>query len=235
MDERPDQVSEDEIRERAQGGDEVAQSRMEIERTRADMGETVDAIQEKLSPESMRAQARTQVKESARDAGSGLMDTIKQNPVPVAMVGAGLGWLAWSAGSGGSGPGDGSYGNSSGSLAQQAPSRAQQATGQAQEKASQAGEQAQQQARRAKSGFQQTLQENPLVLGALAFAVGAAFGFSVPGTRKEDELMGEKRDQFANQAQQKLDETQQRVQRVAEQARSTAEEEAEKQNLSSGS
>lgn len=247
MDERSDQVREGGIRERAQSGDEVAQSRIEIERTRADMGETVDAIQQRLSPENVKEQAKTQAKQGARDAGSGLVETIKQNPVPVAMIGAGLGWLAWSAGSGGSSSGGsyGSYGGNSGSSSTQqaraqqatgqAQERASQMTGQAQEKASQAGEQAQQQAQRAKSGFQQTLQESPLALGALAFGVGAAFGFSMPGSRKEDELMGEKRDQLANQAQQKIDETQQRAQRVAEQARSTAEEEANRQDLSSES
>jgi len=77
--------------------DEVEASRVEIERTRADMSETVDAIQERLSPQNLKEQAKDRVKEAtvgkAQEAGSGLVDTIRQNPLPAALTGIGLGWL----------------------------------------------------------------------------------------------------------------------------------------------
>jgi ElaB/YqjD/DUF883 family membrane-anchored ribosome-binding protein len=81
--------------------DEVAATRVEIERTRADMSETVDAIQERLSPENLKEQAKDRVKEAtvgrAQEAGSGIMETIRANPLPAALTGIGLGWLLVSA------------------------------------------------------------------------------------------------------------------------------------------
>lgn len=85
-------------------GDEVDQvevSRTEIERTRADMSETVDAIQERLSPQNIKEQAKDRVKEAtvgrARDAKSGIVETVRANPLPAALTGIGLGWLLMSA------------------------------------------------------------------------------------------------------------------------------------------
>ncbi len=81
--------------------DDVAATRAEIERTRADMSETVDAIQERLSPENLKEQAKDRVKEAtvgrAQEAGSGIMETIRANPLPAALTGIGLGWLLVSA------------------------------------------------------------------------------------------------------------------------------------------
>src|SRR5918993_5288767 len=76
---------------------EIERTRAEIERTRADMSETVDAIQERLSPESLKEQAKDRVKGAtvgrAQDAGSGIVGTIRANPLPSALTGIGLGWL----------------------------------------------------------------------------------------------------------------------------------------------
>jgi len=81
--------------------DEVAATRAEIERTRADMSETVDAIQERLSPENLKEQAKDRVKEAtvgrAQEAGSGIVETIRANPLPAVLTGIGLGWLLVSA------------------------------------------------------------------------------------------------------------------------------------------
>jgi hypothetical protein len=44
------------------------------------------------------------------------------------------------------------------------------------------------------------LEDQPLVMGALAFAAGAALGAVVPHTRQEDELMGEAADEVKHQA-----------------------------------
>jgi ElaB/YqjD/DUF883 family membrane-anchored ribosome-binding protein len=69
----------------------------EIERTRADMSETVDAIQERLNPQNLKEQAKDRVKEAtvgrAREARSGIVDTVRANPLPAALTGIGLGWL----------------------------------------------------------------------------------------------------------------------------------------------
>jgi len=44
------------------------------------------------------------------------------------------------------------------------------------------------------------MREQPLVLGAVGLAVGAAIGALLPGTEAEDRLMGETRDRLADQA-----------------------------------
>ena len=81
--------------------DEVEATRAEIERTRADMSETVDAIQERLSPQNLKEQAKDRVKEAAvgraREARSGMVETVRANPLPAALTGIGLGWLLMSA------------------------------------------------------------------------------------------------------------------------------------------
>ncbi len=247
---------ERDIRERAESGDEVAQTRAEIERTRADMSETVDALQERLSPQNLKEQAKVQAKETARETGSGFVERIKQNPVPAAMVGIGLGWLLTSGKEESSGrqrfqdgpyyyerPVDRSYpayyedpahyegsGRSSGGQGQ---SRTGEAAGQAQERASQLSGQAQDRAQRAKGGFQQMLQENPLAVGALAVGLGAAVGFSVPETDKEHQVMGEARDSLVERGKEKAEEMKPKVRRVAEEAQSAAKSEAQNQDLSS--
>ena len=79
------------------GVDEVEVSRVEIERTRADMSETVDAIQNKVSPRNLKEQAKEQAKDTARGTGSTIMQAIRENPMPAALTGLGLGWLFVSA------------------------------------------------------------------------------------------------------------------------------------------
>ena len=49
-------------------------------------------------------------------------------------------------------------------------------------------------------GFMRTLEEQPLVLGALAIAVGTAIGAALPATRTEDAMMGEHRDRLRDEA-----------------------------------
>jgi len=87
--------------------DRVERTRAEIERTRADMGETVDAIQQRLSPENLKEQAKDRVKEvtvgKVQGAGSAIVETVRANPLPAALTGLGLGWLIMSARRGGSG------------------------------------------------------------------------------------------------------------------------------------
>lgn len=59
---------------------------------------------------------------------------------------------------------------------------------------------AQARAQRAKGEMQHLLNENPLAVGAVVFAVGAAIGLSLPRTRKENEWLGETRDHMIEQA-----------------------------------
>ena len=79
-------AASEETKERARDGDEVAAARAEVEQTRAEMGEAIDAIQEKLQPRNLKQQAST----VARGTASELLEAIRNNPVPVAIAGVAL-------------------------------------------------------------------------------------------------------------------------------------------------
>jgi hypothetical protein len=72
------------------------------------MSATIDAIQEKLSPQNLVDQAKgamreatigrvenmvTDVRNTAQEAGNGFLETIKENPFPAALAAVGIGWL----------------------------------------------------------------------------------------------------------------------------------------------
>lgn len=63
-----------------------------------------------------------------------------------------------------------------------------------------AGDEARRLGNRARRTFIDTLQEEPLVIGAVALAIGAAIGASLPSTRIEDEYLGDARDNLRDQA-----------------------------------
>jgi ElaB/YqjD/DUF883 family membrane-anchored ribosome-binding protein len=228
---------------------EIERTRADIERTRADMSETVDAIQDRLSPESLKEQAKDRVKEAtvgkAQEAGSGIIGTIRANPLPAALTGIGLGWLLvntrrqssaqGSYRAGADGPSAGQaverVRDRAGETATQVQDKAGQVADQAQDRASRLGNQARYQAQRASGGFQRMLQENPLAVGALGVGVGAAVGLAIPETTREHEVMGEARDTFVEKAQEKAQDAQERVQQVAQEAQSAAQQEAENQGL----
>lgn len=94
--------------EQAQEDQNPEAIRREIEVTRADLTETVDAIQQKLNPQRIREEAVSTVREATvgrvedmadeakwkvKGAGNTVLDTIKRNPVPAALMALGLGWL----------------------------------------------------------------------------------------------------------------------------------------------
>ena len=90
----------------------------DIVETREEMTVTVEEIGDRLDPRNIVAGAKDTVREATigkvedmantagamvsdagdtvREAGSGIVDTITKNPIPAAMVGLGLGWLALS-------------------------------------------------------------------------------------------------------------------------------------------
>ena len=103
--------------------DEVELARGRVEQTRAEMADTIEAIKDKLDPQHLKEQAKETVREAtigraqhamdemkdrARDAmgsvadrtgdyTSTIVDTIRENPIPAAMIGIGLCWLLTSA------------------------------------------------------------------------------------------------------------------------------------------
>ncbi len=67
----------------------------------------------------------------------------------------------------------------------------------------------------AQDQYEYYIEENPLAVGAVALALGAAVGMSIPSTRFEGELMGETRDNLMQKAQETARGTIDKVKSVA--------------------
>ncbi len=333
----------------------------DIEQTRNDMSDKINRIQERLDPTRLKEQAQETVRSAVSDStdalvnyvrgnagdfGYTLVDTIKRNPVPAALVGIGLGWIIFKGfgssssderdydndyrqryNGGSSGYGARQYSSDSGDQSRYAyeaggeqgsqyqssgryvgaqnrgytaqtaytsgyaasgagsqyePSRVGQAvqsvqdkasdvldqardtagqlTGQAQETAQQAGQyvqdkasdvlgqasdaagqlagqahavaqqagqyvqdtveqvrnQAQQTLQDTGSQVQRTVESNPVPFGLAALVAGVLIGMALPETQTENQLMGETRDQFVDNAQSVAQDVKQRVQTIVD-------------------
>jgi ElaB/YqjD/DUF883 family membrane-anchored ribosome-binding protein len=65
----------------------------DIERTRGEMETTLEAIERKLSPRQLMDQAVDTMRDFASDT-SRIGDAVRENPLPLALIGLGIGWLA---------------------------------------------------------------------------------------------------------------------------------------------
>jgi ElaB/YqjD/DUF883 family membrane-anchored ribosome-binding protein len=241
MDEATDQIIA------ADSDDNTEQLRAEIEDTRADMSQTINEIQERLSPENLMDQVKETVREATigkvervmssvgetiseatepalemagragnaiKEVGTTVADTFYKNPIPLALIGLGVGMLVMR---GFRGP---SYSSSSSQRLPQGRRsnyelgdvgqprvRTQQSTGanalnQVKETASDLasrstdalsniGTKAKDSASAVSSRFQRMMHENPLAVGAVAVAAGTAIGLVLPSTQFESEYIGE--------------------------------------------
>jgi len=84
---------------------------------------------------------------------------------------------------------------------------------------------------RLRRSFLDTLYEEPLIVGGVALAVGAAIGVSLPSTRREDELLGPARDDLRDTAYAYGEDVAERVGHVAEKAYEAVSDEAEKAGI----
>jgi ElaB/YqjD/DUF883 family membrane-anchored ribosome-binding protein len=101
--------------ERAGADPEIEAIVVGIETTRAEMSQTVDELGDRLDPASAvrdatigkletkvndmtntATQFASDAGQTAQDAGAGVVDTIKRNPVPAALAAVGIGWLVLS-------------------------------------------------------------------------------------------------------------------------------------------
>ncbi len=72
------------------------------------------------------------------------------------------------------------------------------------------------------------IESQPLVAGLITAILGALIGLSLPGTQKEDELMGDARDHLAEQAKETAERARQVAQKTFDEAKETAKEEFSK-------
>ncbi|HEX8228461.1 MAG TPA: DUF3618 domain-containing protein [Chloroflexia bacterium] len=149
--------------------------------------------------------------------------TLSDNPVPATLAGLGLAWLFMQSNS------QGRYRlNEARHVAGDVASQAGDTVGRLAETAGETvggvAEGVKYQASETQSQFQRMLMENPLAVGAIAVAVGAAVGLAVPETPQEHQLMGAARDKLVDRAQTVAQDTIQRVQEATGDAMQRVEE-----------
>jgi len=118
--------------------------------------------------------------------------------------------------------------DTTGQVADQVRGGVQQLGEQTRNQANQMGSYTQQNAQWAGQQVQHTIESNPFMVGAAALAIGAAVGFFLPATSKENELMGDLRNQVFEKAQNVAQDVQQRVQKVVEEVKPEVEQTANK-------
>ena len=247
----------------------------EVEDTRARLTGTLEQLRDRATPGQLFEQALDYAKQSGgTDFARNLAASVRDNPLPLLLIGAGIGWLMLSdrrGGTGGTvgdrqqralpppsgrsqptsvrvyptgsqtGTSDAGDGPSATERASAAVSDAEDRIGEAAsgvrdsvagaadrvgEAASSAYRSAADAGRGARDQFGQLgdstrqglgwlVREQPLVLGAVGLAVGAAVGALLPGTEAEDRLMGETRDDLAERARATAEEGYQRARETA--------------------
>ncbi len=291
--------------------------RAEIERTRSQMSNKIDSLQNKLSPETIKSQAQDTLRSALEDGSNAVVNywrenqsqirnsvvnVVKRNPIPAALIGAGVGWAlidslanrnksstydrnSWNDYRYGSRQ---SYGQQSGTgypdsssqrnwssgqysgvdqytgyssefsshdPAQSQNRSSQQSTSQSDsvgEKVSHAVEQARDSAgqiidkvtskaeewsnkaqqtlqpyseqasnigTQTQQKAQEVIQTNPLATGGVALALGALIGILLPGTERENAMMGDLRDQVTDKTQAMVGDVKQRVQQAVNEAK----------------
>lgn len=274
--------------------EETEQIREQIEETRTKMGETIDAIQEKLSFSNISDQVTEQVTEQVsnlyhtaketvyeatiKKAGkfmnevntelkkSNFIKQVGDKPLPLFFIALGAGLLLFgnkkngrrSYRPGGNGK---SFRSNRGSLIKSATDKISGAAGSTYDTVGTAANTAYESVGNAattayesvsdlaggtlnKAGefggqiqekYEYYLEENPLAIGAVALAVGAAVGFSIPSTRYENELVGEVRENLMSKVGEQLSGTIDKVKNIAGEAKNavteSVTEEAKNQGL----
>lgn len=220
-----------------------AELEREVEETRGQIDRTVDALKDKMQPRELFDEATRMMSGTSNKVLTTAVQQLRENPIPIALIGLGVAWLAISQTRkdptlGGAYP-NGYYPTHEGydeeeTLRAKVKARAEQAKAKlsktaqtAKEKLSAAGHSAGDgvsEARgrvaqlaseaRAKAGeygsaarhrFDDTLESEPLVIGAIGLAVGAAIGASLPSTPVERRYIGPARNKAADVAKTQID------------------------------
>lgn len=236
-------MNERDLTRDTENGKDPARIEQDIDRTRASLGRTVDALERRLSPGELVDQALGMAREHGGDFATNLGRSVRNNPMPVILTGVGLAWMMassneprapvrrsasygdyedWTA------EGVEDSGSDSSGRLKSGVSSAKSAIGSMGEKASRAkdslkhsagslrhgtsgavsgtGERVRMQSQRLRSNFESLMEEQPLIVGAIGIAIGAALGAAFPRTESEDRLLGETRDSTMRAAKQRATE-----------------------------
>ncbi|WP_217476720.1 DUF3618 domain-containing protein [Stutzerimonas stutzeri] len=223
----------------AEAQKDPAELEREIDQQRAEIGNIVHALENKLSPGELIDTALGYVKGGGGEFFSNLSNTVKANPVPTVLTSIGLLWMmagqnrqphsnvtttGYGASSSGPSMGEKLSAKTAGikqhsaelkDKASQMSHSVSESLGNARSRASDSRRHASERLRggadRARGGFNHLLQEQPLALGAIGIALGALLAASVPPTRREDEALGEVSDRMTDRLRHKAEQGYQKV------------------------
>jgi hypothetical protein len=214
----------------------------DIDRTREALDRTVDAIVGKLTPSQLLGELVHILRSGSSSVLGRVMSTAREHPVPATVVAAGLGMVLWER-SGRSSSAresrgyDYEYDLERGGV-RRVKEKAQEAAAGVEEKLEQVKgrldevrEEARRKVKDARIGFWQNMDQQPLVVGGIALALGAAVALLVPRTAREDELMGEAKERVKDRAEEIGREVLDRGKEVAQTAADVLREEAREQGL----
>ena len=188
--------------------------REDIGRTRAAMDATIDRLTARLRPRHLLDDALNlfqggdsledegQARRTIREAGAMAADKLKQNPIPATLIGAGLAWLLFQDKSRGSKsetshPSYDPYlDREPGTTETQSHNGHANILAGAKKKHPSSAREADVVATTPSNAIEQLLRSAPLALGVGALAAGLLAGLILPGTKAENELMGEASDEL---------------------------------------
>jgi ElaB/YqjD/DUF883 family membrane-anchored ribosome-binding protein len=214
-----------------------AELEREVEDARGRIDRTVEALKDKMQPKELFDEATRLMSGTSNKVLTTAVEQLRENPIPIALIGLGVAWLAISQtrrATAPSGYPEGYYPTYEGydeeeglrakvrakadaakaklaDTAEKAKARLADAQTQAEEgistargKASEYAHLAQEKAgeygRVARQRFDETLDHEPLVIGAIGLAVGAAIGAALPATPVERRYFGPARSKAAEAA-----------------------------------
>ena len=181
-----------------QDAESIVEIRAEIEETRLEMGGTLNELGDRLEPSRLVDQAKENVREAtigrveetAKGVSDMVMQTIKSNPIPAAIAGAGLA-LLWVNRSGSKQSSDG-YGAAYRSNGY----RPEQESGglnisRVGDVASGVGQNVGEKVGQVGFKLDSFMKASPLAMGAIAVGAGAVIGALVPETPQERQVLGD--------------------------------------------
>jgi ElaB/YqjD/DUF883 family membrane-anchored ribosome-binding protein len=213
-----------------------------IERTRQQMGETIEALQDRLKPERVVSDVKDtlinttndvtnqtigHLSDTIQEIGNAFGKMIERNPIVSALASFGL-----IASSRKSSPSNQyategetmSSPNTTSSPFQQTQETMGDAFNQAHDKSSQLADQVRMgqmnaqtsgQRKQASNWLEQQINRNPLLIGGIALGAGIAIGMLLPTSEPENRMLGPQRDKFLDRVQSDVQDTTQQVKDIA--------------------
>ena len=231
---------------------DVAEIEAEIEDTRLEMGGTLNELGDRLDPGNLINQAKENVREAtigrveetAKGVSTMVMDTIRRNPIPSALAGAGLA-LLWANRSKGGGTYTDHYGpersyrstgltvNSTARGAASAVGDAASTVGEnvagavgtmaegAQQVTEEAFDRSRETVQHVGGQLERFMQANPLAVGVIAIGAGAVVGSLLPDTPQEKEMLGDASRQVGSVVKDTVDKASTKAQETLDRAEET--------------